>query len=183
MLEQLALFRSCWFSGRYGGGKTLAAVWTAVQLLNAGKVERIISNIPLNLPVVGVPMSERDVRDSRNAAIIIDEAWVLLATGLWKEARDWFAFLRKRNQYLLLPSVLPLTGITRTFRCERRWAGSQLGFDIWLYSWIIDYGELSVKGSQRGSFWLRSPSRIYHIYDHGGEPGDFTCYDFRKTAE
>lgn len=178
MLEQLSLFRSCWFSGRYGGGKTLAAVWAAMQLVNRGSVTKIISNIDLYVGVEGVALGDREVQQSTDAAILIDEAWVVLATGKWKEARDWFAFLRKRNQYLLLPSVLPLTGITRTYRVERRWAGSQLGIDLWWYNWIIDYGELSVKGSERGKFLIRSPSRVFDCYNHGQEPGDWRCYDF-----
>jgi len=168
--------------GRYGGGKSLAAVWAAVQLVNMGKVAGIISNIPLNVGVPGLPVDERYVRDARNVAIIIDEAWVLMATGLWKESRDWFAFLRKRNQFLLLPSVLPLTGITRTFRAERKWAGSQLGIDMWWYNWTIDSGELSAKGTQRGSFFIRGPSRIYPLYNHGDEPGDFCHYDFTRPV-
>lgn len=183
MLQQLNLFRSVWFSGRYGGGKTLAAVYTAVQLVNQGKVTKVISNIPLNLGVESVQVDNKTVQNTKDAAILIDEAWTVLATGMWKEARDWFAFLRKRNQYLLLPSVLPLTGITRTYRIERRWAGSQLGIDLWWYNWIIDYGELSVKGSERGRWLLRYPSRVYNLYDHGSEPDEFRLYDFSRVGD
>jgi len=177
LLDNLSMFRSLWLMGRFGGGKTSLAVYLTLMLADQGKIKRIVTNITLNIGIEPTPVDQHGVMEITDSVMLIDEAWEWLGTGQWKEAKSWFAFLRKRNQYLLLPSVLPLTSITRVFRIERTRSLSQLGIPLWRYSWTIDNGELSTTKAKSYTWSWWYPNKIFPFYLHGEVPGDWRVYE------
>jgi len=176
LLDNLTMFRSLWIMGRFGGGKTSLAVYITLLLADSGRISNIVTNLTLNLGIEPKPVSQADVMDITDAVLLIDEAWEWVGTGQWKEAKSWFAFLRKRNQFLLLPSVLPLTSITRVFRIERVRSYSQLGIPLWRYRWTIDNGELSTTAAKSYAWSWWRPQRVFPFYSHGEVPGDWRVY-------
>lgn len=168
-VNNFALFRTCWLSGRWGGGKTALAVELALRLFMTDRVQFIVSNVPLSVsPILEIPPDE--VPELRSSVIIMDEGWQYLESGAWKKAKDWIAFLRKRGQYVLIPSVLPLTTYVRKLSCERTFNGLPSGIPVWWYRYEISNGEN--RAPRTGSFvWVR-PDRIFGLYDHKHEPSD-----------
>lgn len=182
-IETLFLFRTLWLSGRWGGGKTALAVEIALRILLSRRAEFIVSNVPLVFtPLTVIKPSE--VPDCKFSVIIMDEAWSYLESGSWKSAKDWIAYLRKRDQVMLLPSVLPLTTYVRRLSVERTFNGLPMGVPFWLYRWVIDYGETSGRKQKTGRFpWIR-PQSIFGLYKHRAEPGDeFYVYGFAEAHE
>ena len=159
-LTLLDLYRFVWISGRYGGGKTLLSVAFADALLRSGRVSRIFSNFPFKLSSP-LPSSPDDIRDS---CVIFDEAWLYFDS----RSRNWsfvsavLAYLRKRNVYLLLPSVFPLDKRLRQVCAQRVAAFSRLLPGLpWLYSFSVGWGVYSDR-----HFFLLFPSRYFSLYDH-----------------
>lgn len=157
------LFRVCWFSGRYGGGKSLLAVRTAFWLVEHNYAVSIVANMSLSLPGFDL-VRETDlagVRKIENAAIVFDEAWLDVQGGADRKVlSDWLAFLRHRNQFLLMPSVLRLKQQMSFFRVSRLFNFLPLGVNLWLYEFHVS--NAGVK--ERGKFFL-SPKRWFGSYD------------------
>jgi len=81
-----------------------------------------------------------------DCVILIDEAWRLLAEDMPSATRKTLtAYLRKLNQYLVLPSVMSVHKALTNFSVERVWDGrAALGIPIWWYALITRTHESSV---------------------------------------
>lgn len=173
LLHYLQLFRLLVISGRYGGGKTALAVWLAYQL----SYPRILSNISLSLPgykfIADCGNSFVDVAsDVSDCVVVYDESWLDLGLGAsFSKVRDYLSFLRKRNQVLLLPSVLPLSRTVRVFECSRVFNGLMFGIPLWLYQYRVS----SFGDSGKYFFWF--PSRVFKFYDTREYPGSWRLYE------
>lgn len=173
MLKYVVLFRTCLLGGRYGGGKTALAVHMAIELVRQRHAISICSNLPLNLGVEGEPVSRAEVQESRDSVIILDESWLELGKGVdSKKLRSWLAYLRKHNQYVLLPSVMELTSQVSQFSVERRYNLLQLGLPVWVYQWKLTTGRHTQKNGENGWFYWMRPTRIFGAYDHIWKPDD-----------
>ena len=157
----LSAFRTVWIRGRYGGGKTSFAVWLTLELLKRRYARHVVSNIELThdkLELVRVTNEKKFLRELvelyESAAsvedvssitselvdcvILLDEAWRLLAEDMPSQTRKTLtAYLRKLNQYLVLPSVMSVHKSLTTFSIERVWDGrAALGIPLWWYALI-----------------------------------------------
>jgi hypothetical protein len=165
----LTAFRTVWIRGRYGGGKTSFAVWLTLELLKRHYARHVVSNIELThhaLELVRTTNEKKFLRELvelyEHAAtvddvsaltselvdcvILIDESWRLLAEDMPSQTRKTLtAFLRKLNQYLVLPSVMSVHKSLTTFSVERVWDGrAALGLPVWWYALITRTHESSV---------------------------------------
>lgn len=182
ILHHTSLFRVVQISGRYGGGKTSLSVALAMQLVKSGHAHTIVSNVPLSFEA-DATIQRSDVSDIHDAAIILDEAWLELGQGVDnRKIRDWLAYLRKNNQYILLPSVLPLARIVSTFTVEREYSLTPLGLPLWIYQWRLNIGSSSNRNRNVGRFYWWRPSSIFPFYDHTYKPSeDYYVYRFDKA--
>jgi len=168
----LSAFRVVWIRGRYGGGKTSLAVWLTLELLKRRYARHVVSNIELThdtLELVRTTNEKKFLKELvelyEHAAtvedvssieselvdcvILIDESWRLLAEDMPSQTRKTLtAFLRKLNQYLVLPSVMSVHKSLTTFSVERVWDGrAALGVPVWWYALITKTHESSVTTS------------------------------------
>jgi len=157
----LAAFRTVWVRGRYGGGKTSFAVWLTLELLRRRYARHVVSNIELTHPslefvratnekkflreLVELYESAASVEDVSSitsefvdCVILLDESWRLLAEDMPSQTRKTLtAYLRKLNQYLVMPSVMSVHKSLTNFSVERVWDGrAALGIPVWWYALI-----------------------------------------------
>jgi len=168
----LSVFRTVWIRGRYGGGKTSFAVWLTLELLKRHYARHVVSNIELThhalefvrttnekkflRELVELYESAASVEDVSSitselvdCVILIDESWRLLAEDMPAATRKTLtAYLRKLNQYLVLPSVMSVHKSLTTFSIERVWDGrAALGISLWWYALITKTHESVVTTS------------------------------------
>ena len=168
----LSAFRTCWIRGRYGGGKTSFGVWLTLELLKRRYARHVVSNIELThhaLELVRTTNEKKFLKELvelyEHAAtvddvttltselidcvILIDESWRLLAEDMPSQTRKTLtAFLRKLNQYLVLPSVMSVHKSLTNFSVERVWDGrAALGISLWWYALITKTHESVVTTS------------------------------------
>jgi len=168
----LTAFRTVWIRGRYGGGKTSFAVWLTLELLKRRYARHVVSNIELThdkLELVRVTNEKKFLRELvelyEHAAtvddvstltselidcvILIDESWRLLAEDMPSQTRKTLtAYLRKLNQYLVMPSVMSVHKALTNFSVERVWDGrAALGISLWWYALITKTHESVVTTS------------------------------------
>lgn len=174
-LDYVRSMRVVWLQGRMGGGKTALAVALAEWLLAKGLALRVVSNIRLTgLGRELGELSTDEVHHLSDSVILMDEAWMELGDGMsHDQPREWFANLRHRRQYLLLPSVLDLMRACQNFTVERVWNGPAFGLPVWIYRWQIGKG----KRAEWGRYVWWHPQRIFKAYDHLGEPGPWRVYE------
>jgi hypothetical protein len=154
-------FRCVWIRGRYGGGKTSFAVWLTLELLRRRYARHVVSNVELThdrLELVRSTNEKKflkelvelyehaaDVDDVTtieseliDCVVLLDEGWRLLAEDMPAGPRKTLtAYLRKLNQYLVLPSVMSIHKSLTNFSIERVWDGRQaLGLPVWWYALI-----------------------------------------------
>lgn len=186
-VDMVSRFRFCWFAGRYGGGKTALGVHMAAQVCQAGLADKIVSNTPLRLPLIDV-VDEKHVHEITYAVLLLDEAWRWLGRRSNAKVNDWLAYLRKRDQVLLLPSVLSLAPELRCLQIRRRWNLYPFGVPLWVYEWVLDDGTKFYKGGKGKHlgakyYWWR-PDKIFRLYDHSlPERADFGVYAWPKKQE
>lgn len=191
MLNYVHLYRMLWLSGRFGGGKTSLAIYIALWLVGKGYARYIASNVPL---LFGKEVERRDIKALRrigadgkpevqHTVILLDEAWQQLGVRKGHNAEDWLAYTRKANNYLLMPSVLPLAKEVQQLKCSRTFNGSTFGVPLWYYWWRL--GEGKGEDGDKGHFWWWNPSRVFSLYDHTGVPtDDYGIYDcWSETSE
>jgi hypothetical protein len=152
-------YRVMYARGRYGSGKSLLAVATAVELWRRGLVDHIYSNL-----ILRGDWFEQVTGSIRDAVIVFDEAWVELDSRSWdrKVANSWLAFLRKRNIYLLLASVTNVDVRFRTLQVQR----SQVLPKLWRYQWVVNDGMKPIKGA----FMIYDPGPYFEVFDTNEEP-------------
>lgn len=175
-LRNVTLYRVLWLGGRPGGGKTSLALWTALQLLRGGYCDKLATNLELTVgEVVQTCDDTSDVVKVRDVAIVYDESWGELGTGYDKNLRTWLALPRKLNQFILLPSVLPLTKHVQQLRVERIFNGYLYGLPVWFYRWKLGFE----KKPYQGVFPWFNPSRVFPLYDHEAAPlASYKVYRF-----
>lgn len=163
-LHAVHTFRSVWFRGRYGGGKTLLS-FVVARSLAAEYGYTIYSN------VAGVGVAE--ALPQHSAVIIYDEAHLTLGQGTSpKDVRRYLAFLRKRDYVLLCPSVMPLARGAYLVWCERSLNLGSIGLPCWVYHWGVA-GQTARKSG--GSFVLLYPQRYFGTYDTLAQPDDLSA--------
>lgn len=162
-MGNLRAFKFAWLCGRTGGGKTALAYMLALELLYGGWVDDIVSNIP----GVGVFPSAGIVPVKK--AIIIDEGGLYLKFS--RDFEEVAAFLRKQENFIILPSFIPparefgFYTIQRTVNFRRI---LPIPFNAWLYKWSVDY-----KSQQSsGSFLWTNPEAVFGLYDTKAAPAD-----------
>lgn len=183
MLNYTWLYRMVWISGRFGGGKTSLALSIALWLCSKNYARYIAANISLKVGrEVGVVSGAELRRVScegpvyRDTVILMDESWTTLGKGVSrKSVVEWLAYMRKGNNFLVMPSVLPLVGEVGVLRVERVFNGLGLGLPVWLYRWHLgDYR----RGGDRGWYLFLRPQSVFGLYDTSAIPSEeFTIYD------
>jgi hypothetical protein len=96
------------------------------------------------------------------------------------QVNQWLAYLRKQNQHILLPSVLPLARQVSHFVLERQYNLLPIGLPYWVYKWRLKGGSLSSKKETLyGWYWWGRPTKIFGYYDHLARPDDkYYVYQF-----
>lgn len=189
MLNYTWLYRMVWISGRFGGGKTSLAVAIAQWLCAKSYARYIASNIKL---LVGKEVACVDPAELRritckgpvytDTVILMDESWTIVGKGTGrKQVVDWLAYMRKGNNFLVMPSVLPLVSEVGVLRVERVFNGLGFGMPVWLYRWYLGDHR---RGGDRGWYAFVRPQRVFGLYDTGAIPSeDFTIYDTWQEEE
>jgi hypothetical protein len=162
-------FRLIQITGRYGGGKTALGVHWCRRLAADGHIAYVCANIPLALPVVA-EYDDRP-RDLRYVAYLVDEGWQYLGLDATPTAiKRELAYLRKFGNFILLPSVIPLTRhisgfpvVTFVFSFSRI-----VGLHWWVYWWSVGFGKLA----STGYWWWLTPVTVWGIYDSSYIPTD-----------
>jgi len=180
VLRYLTLFRTCWISGRYGGGKTALAIWLSLELVKRGYADKIVTNTELTFMQPSDTIRADQCHEVQDCAVILDEAWLLLPQGASnKQSQEWLAYLRKNNQHILLPSVLPLARQVSNFIVERWFNGLAVGLPLWGYSYQLKAAGIGKQKAEMASFYWYRPSRVFKLYDHTARPGDkYYVYQF-----
>lgn len=183
MLNYTWLYRMVWISGRFGGGKTALGVAIAQWLCGRNYARYVASNIELGFGREVARVSAAELRRYdctgpilRDMVILMDESWMYLGKGSSrKQVVDWLAFMRKGNNFLVMPSVLPLVSDVATLRVERIFNGLVVGLPVWLYKWSLgDYR----KGGDKGFHWFSNPARVFGLYDTAAIPSEeYTIYE------
>lgn len=179
-IHYTTLFRTCWLSGRYGGGKTSLAVRLALALVADGYAARIVSNVPLHIGIEPAVTDSAGAVEVRDAVLLIDEAWSELGMGAdSRKLRQWLAYLRKHNQFVLMPSVLAISRHAAAFSIEREWSLSPAGIPLWIYRWRLVVASASGrKRPETGLFFWWRPQEVFSLYDHTYKPDDrYFVYD------
>jgi hypothetical protein len=180
-MEYVKLYRSVWFSGRLGGGKTSLAVYVARMLAKEGY--KIISNIPVD-GAIRVP----DPSDFSRAVIILDEAADFLdAYEFRNELLASFKYLRHFDLIVLLACTdkvharLRKLIVERVFRLE---ALLPLPTPIWLYRFWVGPDRWKKKESIGSYFLFIPPLSLFRAYSstHGGR-GVTTLHVLRAMRE
>lgn len=178
-------FRTVWFCGRYGGGKTSGALWLADKLIRAGEARLIATNFEL---FKGRELHRYDNFDAMMAdesfsdcVMIYDESHMHLGRFAKEERINAYtAYLRKRNLILLLPSVRKLHSEFRDFRIYRYWNGLVFGLPVWLYRYRVDIG---MKDADEGRLVLWFPQRVFSWYDTKARPSmEWRVYEWLETS-
>lgn len=167
-------FRCVICQGAWGSGKTAVAVEVALRLRVRGHVNWIVSNVPLVFtPVAQITVAE--VPLVTDAAVIMDEGWMYLESGEYKRAKNYIAFLRKRRQYLIVPSVMNVTSYLKWLTLERSFNGLPMGVPIWRYRWAV-YGTDKEVPRREGSVNFMFPQRVFQFFDSTAEPEEGVFY-------
>jgi len=154
-------FRVVWIRGRYGGGKTSFGVWLTLELLKRRYARHVVSNIELTHPALELVRTTNEKKllkelvelyeyaatvddvsaitsELVDCVMLLDESWRILSEDMPSGPRKTLtAYLRKLNQYLILPSVMSVHKALTNFSVERVWDGRQaLGIPLWWYALI-----------------------------------------------
>jgi len=154
-------FRVVWIRGRYGGGKTSFGVWLTLELLKRRYARHVVSNIELTHPALELVRTTTEKKllkelvelyeyaatvddvsaitsELVDCVMLLDESWRILSEDMPSGPRKTLtAYLRKLNQYLILPSVMSVHKALTNFSVERVWDGRQaLGIPVWWYALI-----------------------------------------------
>jgi hypothetical protein len=150
--EDVVAWRSVWFKGRLGGGKTLAAVAVAKWLIDAKLADGVWTNFPCRLPAS---------KSLFRTVFIVDEAWQFLDSRTWMtNAQNLYgAWARHMGSFWLFPSIFPPDNRVRLVTVER---SLQLIVSPWPL-WWYKYETLS---GDSGGFRLR-PDHVWPWYMSG----------------
>jgi hypothetical protein len=150
--EDVIAWRSVWFAGRLGGGKTLAAVAVAKWLLDHDLADGVWTNFPCRLPAS---------KGLLRCVFIIDEAWQFLDARVWMtNAQNLYgAWARHMGSFWLFPSIFPPDNRVRLVTVKRTLELIVTPMPMWWY----EYKTLS---DDKGGFMLQ-PDQIWSYYMSG----------------
>lgn len=167
-LQLVRQYRSVWFGGRMGGGKTSLAFKIAAWLVDNGYAKYVLSNIPCAF-ADDLPRIARNIEDGQylNTVIVADEGGIFMKRS--KDAAHFNAFMRKFNTYLLVPSVEPPSSALKKFQIMRLFSLSPAGIPLWIYRVRIN-----VPGANHQHYfgWWK-PSEMFGVYDTQAVPLDY----------
>jgi hypothetical protein len=146
-------FRIAWVGGRFGGGKTAFAVRLAYEFVNRGWAQHSVGNFPCVLFT-----SLDRLPEVRDTVIVMDEAGLFLQDRMFN---DLTAFLRKRNLYLIMSSVMPVPLRAKSLNVQRIINYNTVGLPLWRYSCVLDY--MRVQEKMTIDWWY--PSEVFGLYD------------------
>lgn len=156
-LDTFVFTQTVYIGGRPGGGKTHLAYVLGCWLLVNNYVDGVISNIPMNIrKPVKVPVFRQ--------AIILDESWIYLSDR--GSVFRYAGFVRKDEDYLILPAVYPVHRLLMRFTVERVFNAFSIGLPAWVYGWRLD--RLSVK--EKGHFIVYHPELCFGCFDTKAKP-------------
>lgn len=172
--SMLLAYKTVWFMGRYGAGKTSLAVMCAARLLQEKRVEKIVSNIPMSFSTLIKPPTYDENGDVKfesvekllHAGILLDEAWMYVDDR--QATMDYAGFIRKFDHYLLMPSVFPVNARLSYFYVQRIFNGYSLGLPMWFYRWNINNKGIK----ENGTFAILNPHAVFGHYPTDFVPGD-----------
>jgi len=169
-VRMVQMYRYCWICGRYGGGKTTLALHLADKLIATKRYSTVIVNMPLNVGIEPtITKDSRGLTEYRDSILILDEAGQFLDVAASpKKVREWFSYLRKRNQVVLMPSVMPIVRFATGFKCQRWFNGTAMGLPLWVYRWDLNLG--AQKNNENFIWW--NPARVFGVFDTQFEPDD-----------
>jgi hypothetical protein len=164
VIANLELFRVVHIAGRYGSHKTALAFHLAYELYKAGRVDRIISNVPC---VWNDDLETLKIDDPKevNTAIVLDEGGLYLDER--RVIKDVMAGLRKMNVFLIIPSITAPSMKLRFFTINMAYTLHAIGIPMVVYRTILDTGTTKDK-SHFG--WLNPDT--YGIYSTKALPVD-----------
>lgn len=184
-MNYLTQFRVLWLAGRFGGGKTALAVHLAYELCRLNHADSICSNVPfLEFGEPTAVLQKEELSQLTDCVMLLDESWLMLGQGVPpKQVTAWLAYLRKNNQYMLLPSVMPLNRQLSMFVVERRFNFASFGVPLWWYQWRLTTGAVAKKNTDtRGQIYWWYPQRVFSLYDHYHKPSE-SYYYYATTSE
>jgi hypothetical protein len=116
-----------------------------------------------------------------DCVILLDESWRLLAEDMPSATRKTLtAYLRKLNQYLVLPSVMSVHKALTLFSIERVWDGrAALGIPLWWYALITRTHESTVTTS----FFFTHFSVFRHYQSHALVSDKLYIYRYTPPAQ
>lgn len=158
--NMLLAYRIVWIHGRYGAGKTSLAVMIAARLMAEGYIDQCWSNMPMTFS------SKPGSGSYDHVGIVLDEAWLYLETR--RDVRDYAAFVRKFEHYLILPGIFPIHARLNFLRVQRIFNGYVVGFPAWFYRWRLKYADIK----ETGTFFIMNPTSIFGHYPTKFVPGD-----------
>ena len=157
------LYRSVYFSGRYGSGKTALAVATARYFQRRGY--KFISNIPV---WDSRRLFRRD-EDIKKSVILLDEAAEVLDAydSKSKKLLEAFRYLRHNDVIVLLPCVDLVQKRMRKMVVRRIFDASPILFGIWPI-WIYGFWVEGIDKPLGHLIWIPDPEDFWYESEHSG---------------
>lgn len=161
-------YKTVWFEGRVGSGKTAFAMYLAHELIRNGHARHLVANIDT---VWGDEPENIVLRDGRylDTVFVLDEGGLILQRAA--DARIFLAGQRKINSYVFIPSVESPSRATTQLSVMRIANLYPVKIPVWIYRSILHTGSRQ-KISQKDTFIWWKPHQIYGIYDTEGFPLD-----------
>lgn len=175
-LQYVQLFRIVRFVGRYGGSKTLLSVAIADEFARRGY--DVSGNIHLNPDLLPALQFDR-AATSKKVVFVLDEAWLVFLESNKSDLKSYFAYTRKRDHIVLLPSVLDLDYKTFWPLWVERWFnGLSFGLPFQIFSYVLRASALPNVPSKKkwivGKFAIWRPQQYYAHYNHWEEPKEIS---------
>lgn len=177
--------RICSIRGPVGSGKTILAVYLAAMLLRMKVASRVIANVAVRgrsdpnevVPPGQYYYSEYLKREYyageqlpvEDSVIILDEGALFMHSA--SEAQMYMQFIRKCNNYLLIPSAMRPSGLAREFEVWRDANFYKAGLPYWVYKWTWIKGKRA-SDVVYGQFNLYGPHRLFGLLESLAIPTD-----------
>ncbi len=169
-LHLTTAYRSVWFRGAFGSGKTLMAFATAQWLCDHQGMRHMVSNIPCVWCDVTreVVLAEHAIETGETAwtadtVFVLDEAGLFLRFA--DAAHEYLQYLRKLNVVLLLPSFSSVSMKLRGFIVERYQSLAWLGVPLWVWRYRLESDEWQY-------FAVSQWQSVYGVYSTLAMPSD-----------
>lgn len=174
-------YRFLWVKGRFGGGKTSLSLKLADMLISSRSARYVVCNFPLNVDVpCEITTDVGKAQKVENAVLLLDEAGQFLDVGAGpRQIKEWFSYLRKANQVVIMASVLPIAKFAAMFTVQRLFNGLGLGLPFWWYRWRLTNGDTK----DMGSFAWFNPGEVWGLYDTDYRLDDrWFIYDWQNDS-